>query len=97
MADMVVQTDFNIKRLFPVGCVVLLAIVFLMFHRLWPVFITLGVSLIGVFWTVGFAVLFDRQINLFISIVPIMIMIVATFRYYPSVQRVFIGIGKRAG
>lgn len=78
MADVVSQMDFNIKRLFPIGCVVLLVIVFLMFHRFWPVFITLGVSLIGVLWTFGFAVLLDRQINLFISIAPIIIMIVAT-------------------
>jgi uncharacterized protein len=77
-ADVVSQTDFNIKRLFPLGCVVLLVIVFLMFQRFWPVVITLGVALIGVVWTFGFAVLLDRQISIFISMAPLMIMIVAT-------------------
>ncbi len=78
MADVVSQMEFNINRLFPVGCVVLLVIVFIMFHRFWPVFITLGVSFIGVVWTFGFAVLLDRQISIFVSIAPIVIMIVAT-------------------
>ncbi len=78
MADVVSQMAFNINRLFPISCVVLLLIVFLMFHRFWPVLITLGVSFIGVVWTFGFAVLLDRQINIFVSIAPIVIMIVAT-------------------
>ncbi len=77
-ADVVTQTDYNIRRLFPISCVLLLVVVYVMFHRIWPVFITLGVSLIGVLWTVGVAVLLDRQINIFISIAPVVIMIVAT-------------------
>lgn len=78
MADVVKQTDFNIKTLFPIGCVILLIIVYLMFQRLWPVFITMGVSFIGVIWTFGFSVILDRHISIFISVTPVVIMIVAT-------------------
>lgn len=78
MAETMRQIEFNIVRLFPVGCLILFAVVFIMFHRFWPVLITLGVSLTGVIWTVGFAVLFDRYINVYVSMVPVVILIVAT-------------------
>lgn len=77
-AELVAQTDFNIASLFPVGCVILLIVVFIMFHRLWPVLITSGVAFIGVIWTFGFAVLLDRNINVFVSLAPVIILIVAT-------------------
>lgn len=78
IAEVITQSNQNISRLFPISCVILLAVVFLMFHRLWPVAITLGVSLIGVVWTFGFSVLLDRNISLFGSLTPIIILIVAT-------------------
>ena len=78
IAEVITQSNQNISRLFPISCVILLAVVFLMFHRLWPVAITLGVSFIGVVWTFGFSVLLDRNISLFGSLTPIIILIVAT-------------------
>jgi predicted RND superfamily exporter protein len=56
----------------------MLLVVYLMFHRLWPVAITLVVCLVGVIWTFGFAVLLDKNINLFIALSPAIIVIVAT-------------------
>ena len=78
ISDVVTQAAYNINRLFPIGCILLLIVVFVMFQRLWPVAITLGVSFIGVLWTVGFAVILDRQISIFVSLAPAIIMIVAT-------------------
>lgn len=78
MADVVSQTEYNIGHLFPYSCAVLLLIVYVMFHRFWPVFVTAGVSFIGVVWTYGFAVILDPKISVFISITPSVIMIVAT-------------------
>ncbi|MCP4397350.1 MAG: MMPL family transporter [bacterium] len=78
IAEVITQSDRNISRLFPISCVILLTVVFLMFHRFWPVAITLGVSFIGVVWSFGFSVLLDRNISLFGSLTPIIILIVAT-------------------
>ncbi len=78
VAEVIIQSNFNISRLFPIGCVILLVVVFLMFHRFWPVAITLGVSFVGVIWAFGFAVFLDRNITIFTSIIPIVILIVAT-------------------
>ena len=78
IAEVITQSNRNISHLFPISCVILLIVVFLMFHRLWPVAITLGVSFVGVVWTFGFSVLLDRNISLFGSLTPIIILIVAT-------------------
>jgi len=76
--EIIVQSNMNISRLFPVGCVILLMVVFVMFHRLWPVAITFSVSLVSVIWTFGFSILLDKNINIFDSISPLVILIVAT-------------------
>jgi len=78
LSEVMVQTRFNISRLFPFVCMVLLIVLYVMFHRFWPVFITLVVALIAVIWTIGFAVLFDRNINIFIAMAPVVILIVTT-------------------
>jgi predicted RND superfamily exporter protein len=78
LAEVMNQSYFNVSRLFPYVCVVLLLVVYLMFHRLWPVLITLGVALMGVIWTYGFAVMLDRNINIFVALSPAIIIIVAT-------------------
>ena len=76
LSEVMVQTRFNISRLFPFVCIVLLIVLYVMFHRFWPVFITLVVALIAVIWTIGFAVLLDRNINIFIAMAPVVILIV---------------------
>lgn len=78
LAEVMNQSYFNVTRLFPYVCVVLLLVVYLMFHRFWPVLITLGVALMGVIWTYGFAVLLDRNISIFVALSPAIIIIVAT-------------------
>lgn len=71
------QTEFNIRTLFPIVCLVLLLTVFILFQRFWPVFITFIVTLIGVSWTMALAVLLFGQINMMTAIVPGIIMIIA--------------------
>ncbi len=78
LSEVMFQTRYNITRLFPFVCIVLLIVLYVMFHRFWPVFITLVVALIAVIWTIGFAVLLDRNINIFIAIAPVVILIVTT-------------------
>ncbi len=78
LSEIMDQTYFNISRLFPYVCIVLFLVVYIMFHRLWPVGITFIVALIGVIWTYGFAVLLDRNINIFVALTPAVILIVAT-------------------
>ena len=78
LSEVMLQTRFNISRLFPFVCIVLLIVLYVMFHRFWPVFITLVVALIAVIWTIGFAVLLDRNINIFIAMAPVVILIVTT-------------------
>jgi predicted RND superfamily exporter protein len=78
LSEVMVQTRFNLSRLFPYVCIVLLIVLYIMFHRFWPVFITLVVALIAVIWTIGFAVLLDRNISVFIAMAPVVILIVTT-------------------
>ncbi len=78
VAEVMHQTHFNLSRIFPIVCIILLLFVYLMFQRLWPVFITLAVSLTAVIWTFGFAVLLYRSVSVFIGLVPAVILIVAT-------------------
>ena len=77
LVEMLKQVQFNIKRLFPIVCVVLFIVVYLLFQRLWPVFITLIVTLIGVTWTMAFAVLLFGKINIMTAMTPGIILIIA--------------------
>ena len=78
ISEVMVQTHFNLTRLFPYVCIVLLIVLYVMFQRFWPVFITLVVALIAVVWTIGFAVLLDRNISIFVAMAPVVILIVTT-------------------
>ena len=78
LSEIMVQSQYNLTRLFPVVCISLLIVLYIMFHRFWPVFITLAVSFLAVIWTVGFAVLLDRNINIFVTFAPAVILIVTT-------------------
>lgn len=77
IAAMVSETRFNLGRLFPIVCLVLLLTVWIMFRRLWPVAVSLAVTSIAVVWTMGFSVLLDRHINILTSAIPTVILIIA--------------------
>lgn len=77
VAEVVLQSELNLTRLFPVVAVALLLTVWLLFRRVWPAAIALGVSLLGVIWTMGFSVFLDREISILNAIVPAVILVVA--------------------
>lgn len=77
VATTVEETQFNVKRLFPLVCVVLLFTVWIMFRRFWPVAVSMSVALIAVVWTMGFTVLIDRQVSILTSMVPGIILIIS--------------------
>ncbi len=76
VTELLVQTRVNIRRIFPFTAVLLLLTVWLMFRRTWPAFAALGVSLIAVAWTMGFAIVVDRHVNLLMATVPALVLVV---------------------
>lgn len=76
-AEMFNQVYKNLTRVFPLVVVVLFGVGFLMFRQVWPVVITMLVAFIAVIWTSGFALLLDPKVNLFMSIVPIIILVIS--------------------
>jgi predicted RND superfamily exporter protein len=76
IAEVVDQTYYNLKTIFPFVVIVLLLTVWLMFRRLWPAVISVLTSLIAVIWTMGFAVHLDREINVLMATVPAVIIVV---------------------
>ena len=77
LVEMLKQTQFNLMRLFPIVCIVLFVAVFILFQRVWPVFIALIVTLIGVTWTIAFTILLFGQINIMTAMTPGIIFIIA--------------------
>ena len=76
-AEVIKQTYFSIRTIFPFVAVILLVTVWLLFRRLWPALIALGVALIAVILTMGFATLLDRQINILMGAVPAIVLIIS--------------------
>lgn len=72
----VAQSRYTIERIFPFTALVLLIVVWLLFRRLWPVGLSMIVSLIGVTLTMGFSVLLDPQIGILHAMVPPVVLIV---------------------
>jgi uncharacterized protein len=77
MAEVISQTFFNLTRIFPFTAALLLLTVWLLFRRLWPAALSLAVAFLGVLWTMGFAIQLDRQVNVMMSGIPIIVLIVA--------------------
>lgn len=67
----------TILQIFPFTLTLLTLVVFVLFRRVWPVLVTMGVAFVAISWTVAFAVLLDRQINLLIAAVPAVMVTVA--------------------
>lgn len=77
VAGLIDESKKNLLVLFPVTGTLLGVIVLLLFRRLAPALVALGVSLVAVIWTMGFATLLDHRLNLFLAVVPAMVVIVA--------------------
>ena len=77
IAEVMEQSYRNISRLFPLSIVALLAIVLLLFGRLAPALMAMGIGLISVVWTVGFNSLLAREFSIFAALVPAIVLTVA--------------------
>ncbi len=77
MSEVMAQTEVSLTRVFPWCAAVLLVIVWLLFRRLWPVAIAMGVALVAVLWTMAFAILLDPQVSVMMAMVPAVVLIVA--------------------
>jgi uncharacterized protein len=77
MAEVLDQSRWHIEVLFPITVVVLLLVVYLIFGRLWPVFITGLAAGLAVVWTLGFAMVLDRDLHIMMTAVPCVVMIIS--------------------
>lgn len=77
IAEVIDQTFYNLMVLFPIVSLVLLLAVFLMFGRLWPVFITGITGGIAVIWTMAFGIALDPHVNIMMAMVPPVILIIS--------------------
>jgi uncharacterized protein len=77
LAEMMVQTYYNISRLLPFSTLALLIIVFFIFRRFGPAILALGISWLAVLWTMGLSTLIDPELNIMMSVVPGVVLIVA--------------------
>jgi len=78
LSEIMHQTRKNFLVLYPIVFITLFFTLFILFKSFWPVLITMIVSLIAVIWTVGFSVILDEKINIFIAIAPVIILIITT-------------------
>ncbi len=75
-AELQRQTWFNLFVLLPISVSVLGITCLVLFRRLAPALVTLGVSLLAMLWTLGLAVQWDRELNLMVAVVPAVVVIV---------------------
>jgi predicted RND superfamily exporter protein len=78
MAEMLRESTYSLMVIFPACALILLGVVFWLFRRFWPVIVTMGVSILGVLWTMGFSVAFiSPAIGLMHAMTPAVVMLVA--------------------
>lgn len=76
MSEAMEATADSFRRLFPMVAGVLLLTVLVLLRGLLPVAVSMGVSLLAVIWTAGFAVALDHEVSVILSMVPMVILIV---------------------
>lgn len=77
VAGVLEETSRNLTRLFPLAFVAVVCSVYALFRRLLPVLVAATVSGLAVLWTMGFAVQLDPEVNIFSTVVPAVILVVA--------------------
>ena len=76
MSEMMAATKQSMQVVFPFVAFVLLFTVWLLFRRLWPVMMSLGISVLAVIMMMGISVAIDPAISIMHSIAPTVILIV---------------------
>jgi hypothetical protein len=77
LSEVLVETRYNLTRIFPFVIAILFFTVWILFRRLWPGLISVALSLLAVTWTFGLAVQLDRHVDILLSMVPAVIFIVS--------------------
>ncbi len=77
IAEVIRQSYLNIFLIFPICILFLSLAVFAFYRQFIPVLITMGIAMVSVSWTMAFAVILDREINILMALVPSVVLIVA--------------------
>ncbi|MFN7950647.1 MAG: MMPL family transporter [bacterium] len=75
IGGLVDETYRNIYKLLPLSVLALAATGLVLFRRIFPIAITLAVSGIAVVWTFGAAIWVNPEVNIFLSIAPLFILV----------------------
>lgn len=77
IAAIVGESADNLFKLFPAVVLLLLGSTYLLFGRIWPVFVTSISALLAVAWAMAFAIFRDPHVNIFISLIPCLVLIIS--------------------
>jgi hypothetical protein len=77
MAEMIYQTYFSFKVIFPITVLVMIGAVTMLFRTPLPVFLSVAVSLLSALWTVGISAFVSPKLSLLYGMVPSVVTIVA--------------------
>jgi predicted RND superfamily exporter protein len=75
MAEVIHQAILNLLRFLPITAVVLVLMVYLMFHRVWPVLLTVTVTSVAIVWTLGLGIILYGHLNIFTTMIPAIMLI----------------------
>lgn len=76
-AEVMEQSLFNIVRVFPLAILTVFCVGWLLFRALWPTALTLAVAGLAVVWVIGFAILLSPEVNILVTIVPVVILVLS--------------------
>ena len=77
VSEMMKQTHFNLKRLFPIVCLLLVLTVYILFRRIWPAVVSTSIAILAVIWTMGIAVAIDPEVSIMLAAIPAVILIIS--------------------
>jgi len=77
VSEMMKQTHFNLKRLFPIVCLLLVLMVYILFRRIWPAVVSTSIAILAVIWTMGIAVAIDPEVSIMLAAIPAVILIIS--------------------
>lgn len=77
LSTMMTESGYSVTRILPLSSVLLLLVVFMLFRRVWPAFVSGFNALLAIVWTMGFSCAIDPQINIMLAVVPAVVSVVS--------------------
>ena len=77
VSEMMKQTHFNLERLFPIVCFLLVLTVYFLFRQIWPALVSTCIAVVAVTWTMGIAVAMDPEVSIMLAAIPAVILIIS--------------------